>query len=174
MYLNFYLEGVAGILGTLLSLALYMPVRMFWAFIISITLTFLGILCLLLFQENYASSFWIKPFLIESVRECPYPDQEGKECNNYYLGYVVPTVVFIAKVGVNMSFLNVYQASFGQNIIFPFYKRATAIGICNLIARGITIAAPMVAEAPKPYPACIMLLFSIFQLIDVLFLPTYS
>lgn len=49
MYLNFYLEGVAGILGTLLSLALYKPVRMFWAFIISITLTFIGILCLLLF-----------------------------------------------------------------------------------------------------------------------------
>jgi hypothetical protein len=73
-----------------------------------------------------------------------------------------------------MSFLNVYQASFGQNIIFPFYKRATAIGICNLVARGITIAAPMVAELPKPYPACVMLFFSILQLIDVLFLPTYS
>lgn len=84
--------------------------------------------------------------MIKDSRECPYPDQEGEHCRVYYLGYVIPTVVFIAKIGANMSFLNVYQASFGQNIIFPFYKRATAIGICNLIARGITIAAPLVAE----------------------------
>ena len=49
MYLNFYLEGVAGILGTCLSLALYKPVKMFWAFIISIVLTFIGILSFLLF-----------------------------------------------------------------------------------------------------------------------------
>ena len=90
------------------------------------------------------------------------------------MGYTIPTVVFVAKIGVNMSFLNVYQASFGQNIIFPFFKRATAIGICNLVARGITIAAPMVAEFPKPYPAYIMLVFTVFQLIDVFFLPTYN
>jgi hypothetical protein len=49
MYLNFYLEGIAGIVGTCLSLALYKPVKMLWAFIISITLTFIGVLCLLLF-----------------------------------------------------------------------------------------------------------------------------
>jgi len=70
-------------------------------------------------------------------------------------------VVFFAKVGANMSFQNVYSASFNENMIFPFYKRATAIGICNLIARGVTVAAPMVAELPRPWPAGLLVAFSI-------------
>lgn len=69
-------------------------------------------------------------------------------------------MVFIAKIGSNMSFQNVYAVSFNENIIFPFYKRATAIGICNLIARGVTIAAPMVAELPRPWPAGFLLTFT--------------
>ena len=49
MYLNFYLEGIAGVVGSLMSLFLYKPVKMFWAFQISVTLTFLGLLGLLIF-----------------------------------------------------------------------------------------------------------------------------
>lgn len=50
LYLNFYLEGFAGVIGSLLSLAVYKHIKMRWSFVISITLTFIGILSLLLFQ----------------------------------------------------------------------------------------------------------------------------
>lgn len=49
MYLNFYLEGIAGVVGSLISLALYKPIKMFWAFLISIILTFIGVLSFLVF-----------------------------------------------------------------------------------------------------------------------------
>ena len=108
MYLNFYLEGTAGVVGSLIALALYKPIKMLWSFFVSVIFTFIGVLGLLVFQEGYLPPFWIKPFLVNSVKECPYPDQEGKDCRQYYLGYVIPTVVFVAKVGANMSFQNVY------------------------------------------------------------------
>ena len=91
MYLNFYLEGLAGVFGSLLSLALYKPIKMLWSFFISILLTFFGVLGLLVFQEGYLPPFWIKPFLIDSVKDCPYPDQEGKDCRQYYLGCLLYT-----------------------------------------------------------------------------------
>ena len=49
IYVNFYLEGTAGVVGSLLSLAIYKPIKMFWSFIISVILTFLGLLGLLVF-----------------------------------------------------------------------------------------------------------------------------
>jgi len=49
MYLNFYLEGIAGVVGSLISLALYKPIKMFWAFLISIILTFIGVFSFLVF-----------------------------------------------------------------------------------------------------------------------------
>lgn len=80
LYLNFYLEGIAGISGSLLSLGLYRYVKMRWAFVISVTLTFIGVLGLFVSQQGYLSPVWIKPFLIDSIKECPYPDQDCYQC----------------------------------------------------------------------------------------------
>lgn len=51
-----------------------------------------------------------------------------------------------------MAFLSTYQASFSDKTIFPQAVRATAIGQCQLLARGVTILAPMVSELQKPLP----------------------
>jgi hypothetical protein len=39
--------------------------------------------------------------------------------------------------------------------LFPDEKRATAIGICQLVARGLTILSPEEAELPAPQPMMI-------------------
>ena len=59
-------------------------------------------------------------------------------------------------------------------MIFPFYKRATAIGICNLIARSLTVGASLAAELKRPYPIAMLLSLQGLALIAALFLPTYS
>ena len=87
---------------------------------------------------------------------------------------MIPTIVFFTKIGVNWTFQNTYQASFASNQIFPFYKRATAIGICNFIARGVTITSSLVAELDRPIPCIILITFTIISFISALFLPSYS
>ena len=59
-------------------------------------------------------------------------------------------------------------------MIFPFYKRATAIGICNLVARSVTITSPLVAELDRPWPACLLISLTVIALVDAFFLPSYS
>jgi len=56
-------------------------------------------------------------------------------------------------------------------MIFPFYKRATAIGICNFIGRALTILAPLAAELERPLPASILLIINIIAFINAFFLP---
>lgn len=60
--------------------------------------------------------------------------------------------VFIAKFGIEIGFLSSYFASFTDDRIFPIEKRATAIGICKVVARTLAGTAPMVNELPDPIP----------------------
>lgn len=49
IYLNFYLDGASGITGNVLSVLIYGPLRMRWSFLISFSITIIGIVFLLLF-----------------------------------------------------------------------------------------------------------------------------
>jgi len=40
--------------------------------------------------------------------------------------------------------------------MFPQEQRATATGICNFIARSLTILSPIVAELDEPYPVLLI------------------
>ena len=84
----------------------------------------------------------------------------------------IPVLIFFCKIAINIAFLNSYQASYREDVIFPFYKRATSIGICNFIARSVTIAAPLIAELPKPTPAIILLVASLVAFVAAFFLPS--
>ena len=46
------------------------------------------------------------------------------------LNLLIPKVTFIARLGIGMSFLCCYKASFGDSTLFPNEKRTSAIGIC--------------------------------------------
>ena len=73
-----------------------------------------------------------------------------------------------------MTFSNAYQASFSDQRVFPFLKRATATGICNFISRGLTIFAPLAAELDTPIPTSILLGISVVAFIVAFFLPSKS
>ena len=172
IYTNYYLDGLAGIIGAVLSLPLYHLAKMRWSFVSSISLTLIGAIFLLLFQQAYVSPHWVGSLTPEEKRS-PYPE-DSDEDREFYLASLIPGIVFITKVGVNITFQNTYQASFGENMIFPFYKRATAIGICNLIARSVTITSPLVAELDRPWPAVLLISLTVIALIDAFFLPGYD
>ena len=78
--------------------------------------------------------------------------------------------MFITKVGINATFQNAYQSSFG-NCLFPFYKKATAIGIVNLVARTVTVASSLVAEVDRPWPIVIYLIGNVVAFVASFFLP---
>ena len=172
IYINYYLDGLSGIIGSTLSLPLYAYLRIRWSFIISIALTLLGAIFLLIFQQGYLSPHWVGSLMPEDKRSPYEPDSEDDR--EYYLSYLIPAIVFFTKVGVNITFQNIYQASFGENMIFPFYKRATAIGICNLVARSVTVASSLVAEMDRPWPAVLLISLTALAFIDSFFLPSYD
>ena len=64
----------------------------------------------------------------------------------------MPVLTLITKFGIGAAMLSCYQASYSDQNIFPSQKRASAIGICNIIARSITTLAPIINELAPPFP----------------------
>ena len=64
--------------------------------------------------------------------------------------------------------------TYAEDIIFPFYNRATSAGICNFIARALTVLAPICAELDRPIPCIILLVLNFLALLASFFLPSYS
>ena len=58
--------------------------------------------------------------------------------------------------------------------MFPHLKRATAIGICNFVARFVTIFAPMAAELEKPLPTLILLIINMTALLISFTFPSFK
>jgi len=77
--------------------------------------------------------------------------------HKYYLGKLLPCINIFTKVGINIVFNVAYLASFNSESLFPLEKRATAIGICNFVARIATILAPMVVKFKKPVPILLII-----------------
>ena len=59
-------------------------------------------------------------------------------------------------------------------MIFPFYKRATAIGICNFVARGVTVASSLCAELDRPWPGVLLISVTTIAFVDAFFLPSMA
>lgn len=73
IYINYYLDGVAGIVGSSLSLLTYGCLRMRWAFIISLTLTLLATIGVLIWQQGYASPHFVNVFVPDD-KKSPYEE----------------------------------------------------------------------------------------------------
>ena len=168
IYVNFYLDGISGLIGSCTAVLIYTCARIRWSFIIASTLSLLGSVFLLLFQQDYISPNFVSVFMTE---KSPY-DEDSPETKAYYLAVLIPAVVFVTKIGVNITWYVVYQASFSENIVFPFYNRATAIGICNFIARLSITLSSIVAELPRPVPASVLITLFAIELIVCFFLPS--
>ena len=55
--------------------------------------------------------------------------------------------------------------------LFPSRKRSTAIGICQIFARGLTILAPEICEFPKPLPVLIVCVIAVIAFVTAQTLP---
>ena len=74
IYINYYLDGISGIIGTSLAAALYPCFRMRTNYFIFISFTLLNAIALLVYWENYSNPDWILYF---SPKSSPY--EEGTE-----------------------------------------------------------------------------------------------
>ena len=54
-----------------------------------------------------------------------------------------------AKFGITMGFFIVYIA---HTNIFPVMFAATSLGFCNVLARAVSIASPLIAQLEQPIP----------------------
>ena len=69
-------------------------------------------------------------------------------------------LVMAAKSGVSAAFCVIFLA---HTSIFPVMFAATSLGLCNVLARTVSIAAPLIAQVSQPAP---MLCFSLLSLIS--------
>jgi len=86
----------------------------------------------------------------------------------------MPVLILVLKMGIIMSFIITTQASFTDERIFSSNKRNTSVGTCGMIARSVTIVAPMVNEWAAPIPIVVMMGFSIIGLITSATFPDES
>lgn len=69
----------------------------------------------------------------------------------------MPIIILSLKMGIIISFITTTQVSFTDDRIFPPQQRNTSVGTSGMIARSITIVAPIVNEWQAPLPILIML-----------------
>ena len=161
VFLNYYVEGTAAFIAILLGEPLYNCIKTKWSFILSFIITLLGSFGIFLFESGY-----ISPYFIDSMGSPPsgYPEGSDKD-REYHLKRIIPYFTFFAKIGVYLTFLFTNYLSFGDAKTFPILKRTTAIGICNFIARAITVFAPLIAEVDRPVPIIVVIVVTIIGLI---------
>ena len=104
IYINYYLEGTAGIVGSVFGMLCYKYLRMQWSFIISLVIALFFAIWTMVFQEGWVSCHWVDSMMTE---KSPYPP-ESKEDHDYHLAQLIPALVFLTKIGVNMCFQNAY------------------------------------------------------------------
>ena len=73
----------------------------------------------------------------------------------------VPVSLFFISTGTTGSVNALYMA---HNDLFPAVFRSTTHGICNIVARGLSMFAPLIAEMPEPYPEWFLFTVSIIAI----------
>ena len=82
---------------------------------------------------------------------------------------IITGLLLLTKFGITCAFLTTYQTSFHTNI-FPQSYRASAIGVCNIIARTVTLLAPTMNDLQKPTPLILMMGAAAIGLISSFFI----
>jgi hypothetical protein len=168
IFLNFYLDGFAGIIGLLIGLPIYRCCKIRATFILAFSFAWLWLLLLFLFEQGYASTAWIHSFGVPSG-DHPEDSPEQREAD---LRIIIPIIVFVLKIAQAVAAIGLFTASFNEDVIYPHYKRATSIGINNFISRLCQTGAPMVAELDRPAPVIFLLCLYALGAILAIFLPS--
>ena len=167
IYINYYYDGLSGIIGFFIGKFLYSNCRLKISFIVSYIISIIGGLGIFLFEAEI-----ISPYAFGDDPS-PYPHGSKKD-KEWHLAKIVPWFTLIAKIGATITCSNAFQATFGDPKVFPNLKRATAAGICNFVARFATIFAPLVAELDRPAPIYIFLVINTIGFLVSLTFPSTS
>ena len=153
IFVNFYIFGLAGFVAVLIGAYLYSTFGLKTTYILSLNMSILGCIGMLIVQMK-----WMK-FDSQVLR-----DQFDEK--------LMPVLILCLKIGIIVSFITTTQVSFNDDRIFPSNRRNTSVGTCGMIARSITILAPIVNEWQTPIPIVIMLLFSVIGVFTSLTFPS--
>ena len=74
IFLNFYLDGIAGILGLLIALPIYKCMKIRWTFIFAFTFALFWSIMLLIFEQGYADTNWIQSLGSPTCVDCSEED----------------------------------------------------------------------------------------------------
>ena len=142
IFVNFYIFGVAGILAVLFGGVIYAKLGLRQSYMISFLACIFGCIGMFVIQTK------IIGFPDEADR-----DKFDEKC--------MPVLILILKMGIINSFITTTQVSFTDDRIFPAEKRNTSVGTCGMIARSVTIVAPIVNEWAAPWPIVILFCFAL-------------
>jgi hypothetical protein len=168
LLMNTSLDSIATFVSVAMTTPIYTKYGVRTSFLFSFCLT---LVCMELVFALESSI--IDPLIVYKLGIAPKSSfiEGSEEANNYYMAYLVPMIAFFAKVGINNNFQNSYVVSFSNDTIFPVHKRAVAIGICNFVARSLTVLSFIVAELEKPKPVLYLCIITFFSLIVSLTFP---
>ena len=99
IYVNFYMEGLAGIIGSFVADYTYTRLRVKNSFIFAHSITLVGAVLIYAFESGIFS-----PNFVSSWGFCdksPYPIN-SEETQLYYLSNLIPYIGFFTKIGINV------------------------------------------------------------------------
>lgn len=146
IFTNFYVFGIAGLLSVVAGGYLYTAKGLKFTYYTAHVLCVIGCGGMLMIQ-------------------CQVFTFESEDAKDKFDEVLMPILILILKMGIIIGYITTTQISFTCDQIFPPNKRNTSVGTCGMVARSVTIVAPIVNEWDPPYPIFMMLGFSILGFI---------
>jgi len=78
IYINFYLDGIAGLLGSTLSLISYNFLKTRWSYAISLSLTLIFVILVMIYQQDFASPHFVES-LLPADKKSPFEEDSEED-----------------------------------------------------------------------------------------------
>ena len=97
-------------------------------------------------------------FVLQVIGSVPLCLQQYSQ-NAIYTELILPCSLLVCMFGCAGQFCNLYVSHLD---LFPLVFATTTMGVCNIVARSVTIFSPLFAEIPYPVP---MVTFAVMSLV---------
>ena len=78
IYINFYLDGIACLLGSTLSLISYNFLKTRWSYAISLSLTLIFVILVMIYQQDFASPHFVES-LLPADKKSPFEEDSEED-----------------------------------------------------------------------------------------------
>ena len=168
IYLNYYFDGIAGLVAYYVGGPFYRWLGIKSAFITSLAFTLVMSTFLYLLRIEA-----IPPNFIVALGSPESGSPPGSSDDvEFHMRKLTPWIAFFIKFGAHLTNSSATIATAADAKVFPHLKRTTGIGTCIFISRFITIFAPLVAELEKPLPTLSIIVITMTALLVSFTFPT--